>query len=50
MNNNCHILDLVQSFSYVENGKLTQFLYLAKPLTCMTVVSNKHSDQHSHNT
>ena len=39
MDNNCHIPDLVQAFSYVDNGGLTLVLKLAKSLTCMTVVS-----------
>ena len=40
MDKNCHIPDLVQAFSNVENGGLNLFLQLAKPLTCMTVASN----------
>ena len=39
MNNNCHIPDLVQAFSNVENGGLKWF-YNAKPLTCITAASN----------
>ena len=31
---------MVQVISYVENGGLKLVLMLAKPLTCMTVVSN----------
>ena len=37
---NCHIPDLGQAFSNVENGGLNLDLWLAKPLTCMTVASN----------
>ena len=40
MDNNCHIPDMVQAFSYVENGGLNLVLKLAKPLTCMTVASD----------
>ena len=35
MDNICHISDLVQAFSYIENGELNLVLQLAKPLTCM---------------
>ena len=40
MYNNCHIPDLVQASSYVENGRLNLVLKLAKPLIIMTVASN----------
>ena len=40
MDNIGHIPDLVQAFSYVENGGLNLVLKLAKPLTSMTVASN----------
>ena len=40
MDNNCHIPDLLQSFSYVENGGLNLVLNLAKLGTCMTVASH----------
>ena len=40
MDNNCHIPNFVQAFSYVESGGLNKVLQLAKPLTCMTVASN----------
>ena len=40
MANNCHIPDLVQAFSYVENGGLNLVLYLAKLLPCTTVALN----------
>ena len=40
MDNNCHIPDLVQAFSYVENGGLNMVLMLVKLPTCMTVPSN----------
>ena len=39
MDNNCHIPDLVQAFSFVENGGLNLVLKLAKSLNCMTVAS-----------
>ena len=38
MDNNCHIPDLVQTISNVENGGLN--LDSARPLTDMTVASN----------
>ena len=37
--NNCHIPDLVQAYSYEENGGLN-LVYSARPLTFMTVESN----------
>ena len=40
MDNNCHISNLVQAISYVENCGLNLVLKLAKPLTCMIVASN----------
>ena len=41
MDNNYHIPDLVQAYSYVENGGLNLFFFkLAKPHTCMTVAPN----------
>ena len=40
MENNCHIPDWVQAFSYVENSGLHLVLKLAKPLTCMAVAYN----------
>ena len=40
MDDNCHIPDLVQAFSYEENAGLNLVLELAKPLTCMTVAQN----------
>ena len=51
MDKNCHIPDLVQAFSNVENGGLNLVLKLAKPLTCMTVASNsiKLSTMHEQN-
>ena len=39
MDSNCHIPDLVQAFSNVENDGLN-LVYNAKPLTYMTVASN----------
>ena len=46
--------DLVQPFSYVENGGINLVLNLAKPLTCTTVASNSivlktMCDQNKHN-
>ena len=40
MGTNRHIPDLVKQFSYVRNGGLNLVFKLAKPITCMTVVSN----------
>ena len=40
MDNNCHISELEQAFSYVEKGELNIVLKLAEPLTYVTVVSN----------
>ena len=40
MDKNCHIPDLVQAFSNVENGGLNLVLKLAKPLTSMSGSSN----------
>ena len=40
MDNNCHISDLIQAFSYVKNGGFNLVPQLAKPLTCRTVASN----------
>ena len=40
MNNNCHIPELVQAFSCVENCGLNLVLKLAKPVTSMIVSSN----------
>ena len=40
MDNNCHIPDLVQVFSYEENDGLNMVLKLAKAFTCMTVALN----------
>ena len=45
MDNNCHIPDLVQAYSYVENGELNLVLKLAQPLTSMTVASNSSKKQ-----
>ena len=39
MDNNCHIPELEQAFSYVEKGGFHLVLQLAEPLTCMTVAS-----------
>ena len=40
MDNNCHISDLEQTFSYVENGRLNLVLKLDKHLTCIIGASN----------
>ena len=42
MVNNCHIPDLVQAFSYVENGGLNLVVQLTKYLTFMTIASNSY--------
>ena len=39
MVNNCHIFDLVQAMSHVENDKLNLVVKSAKPLNCRTVAS-----------
>ena len=38
IDNNCHIPNLVQAFSYVENSGLNLVFKLAKNLSCMTVI------------
>ena len=38
MENKCHIPDSIQAFLNRENGGLYLILYLATPLTCMTVI------------
>ena len=40
MDNKCQISELVEAFSHVENRGIKMVLWLAKPLTCMTVASN----------
>ena len=44
MDNNCHIPDLVQAYSYVENVALNLILYLAKLRTSMTIAKNSVID------
>ena len=40
MENKCHIADLVQAFSYVENGGFVLVLWQAKPITCMACIKD----------
>ena len=40
MDNNCHIPDLVQAFSYIENSGVNLVLELTKPLAYTTAAHN----------